>query len=87
MKFKSELGPFNNQLAETIFKEKYYHTGAETWETLCKTLVQEVCGEHMSKDDCSQLTQYMSKMSFIPGGRYLYYNPIVTGKQIGRAHV
>ena len=73
MKFKSELGPFNNQLAETIFKEKYYHTGAETWETLCKTLVQEVCGEHMSKDDCSQLTQYMSKMSFIPGGRYLYY--------------
>lgn len=72
-KFKSTLGPFTNSLAETIFKEKYYHTGAETWETLAKTLVHEVCDGHMDKDDIDQLTKYVAEMKFIPGGRYLYY--------------
>lgn len=73
MKFKSDLGPFMNSLSETIFKEKYYHTGAETWETLAKTLVHEVCDGHMDKDDIDQLTKYVAEMKFIPGGRYLYY--------------
>lgn len=72
-KFKSTLGPFTSTLSETIFKEKYRHTGAETWETLAKTLVSEVCGDILSKDDCDQLTQYVATMKFIPGGRYLYY--------------
>ena len=62
-----------NSLSETIFKEKYYHTGAETWETLAKTLVHEVCDGHMDKDDIDQLTKYVAEMKFIPGGRYLYY--------------
>lgn len=72
-KFKSTLGPFTSTLSETIFREKYSHTGAETWETLAKTLVNEVCGDILSKDDCDQLTQYVATMKFIPGGRYLYY--------------
>lgn len=72
-KFKSQLGPFTSSLSETIFKEKYSHTGAETWETLAKTLVNEVCGDFMSKDECDTLTKYIAEMKFIPGGRYLYY--------------
>lgn len=72
-KFQSQLGPFLSNLSETVFKEKYQHTGAETWQTLAKTLVTEVCTPYMSSDEVKQLTQYIAEMKFIPGGRYLYY--------------
>lgn len=64
---------FRSHFARTIFKQKYAHEGAETWPELCQTLVTEVCSEYMTKDEVSQLIQYMTDMKFIPGGRYLYY--------------
>ena len=64
---------FRSQFSESIFNHKYTHEGAETWEELCATLTQEVCGGLMPQDDIDQLRQYMVEMKFIPGGRYLYY--------------
>jgi len=64
---------FRSQFSESIFKHKYAHEGAETWEELCTTLVQEVCEGHMPQGDIDQLRQYMVEMKFVAGGRYLYY--------------
>jgi len=64
--------PFRSQLGYTIFKEKYSHEGAETWELLCEKLVRRVC-DKLPKSDQDELIQIMSNMEFIPGGRYLYY--------------
>lgn len=74
MIFRSNENPmFRSQFAETIFKQKYAHEGCETWADLARTLVEDVCSDHMSKTDRDQLTQYIADMKFIPGGRYLYY--------------
>lgn len=74
MPFKSNRNPqFRSKLAEDIFNNKYAHEGAETWDKLACTLVNDVCGEHMSQSDRLQLMHYIADMKFIPGGRYLYY--------------
>lgn len=64
---------FRTKLAFDTFERKYKHTGAETWPELCKTLVNQVMGPSCSKSQVDQMTQYMTDMKFIPGGRYLYY--------------
>lgn len=64
---------FRSKFAETIFHQKYRHNGCLTWADLCRTLVTEVCLDHMSKEGREQLIKYMTEMKFIPGGRYLYY--------------
>jgi len=77
MKYKSNLNPaFRSKFSEDIFNHKYRHNGAETWDALSKTLVDDVCsaaGDAMSAGDKEQLTRYIQEMKFIPGGRYLYY--------------
>lgn len=79
MTFKPTLGrAFRSQLSETIFANKYRHQGAETWEALAKTLVEDVCINvaypgAFSKEEMDQLIKYISEMKFLPGGRYLYY--------------
>jgi ribonucleoside-diphosphate reductase alpha chain len=74
MTFKSNINPtFRNKFSETVFYNKYSHDRAETWESLSKTLIQEVCYGHMSQDDIDTLIQHMINLKFIPGGRYLYY--------------
>ena len=74
MTFKSTLNPtFRTSFAEDIFKHKYAHEGAETWGELCRTLVLDVCGGQMSRDDMDTLIKLMYELKFIPGGRYLYY--------------
>lgn len=65
--------PFRNQLSYDIFNNKYKHEGAETWEELCRTLVEEVVKDRMPKNEKETLIRFMSEMKFIPGGRYLYY--------------
>jgi ribonucleoside-diphosphate reductase alpha chain len=72
--FKSNLGEaFKSKFAEDTFINKYKHEHAETWPELVDTLVEEVCGEHLTKDEKWQLKVYQRDMKFIPGGRYLYY--------------
>ena len=65
--------PFTSVLSYTVFKNKYSHQGCETWEDLCRTLVNEVVKDRLSLEDKTDLANYMIDMKFIPGGRYLYY--------------
>jgi ribonucleoside-diphosphate reductase alpha chain len=69
----NENPAFRSQFSEHIFKQKYAHEGAQTWDELSSTLINEVCDGLMTKDEIDQLTRYMRDMKFIPGGRYLYY--------------
>lgn len=73
MSDKAYPKPFTSALAYTVFKNKYSHQGCETWEDLCRTLVDEVVKDRLSVEDKQDLTTYMIDMKFIPGGRYLYY--------------
>lgn len=74
MTWRSNANPaFRSQFAETIFNHKYRHQGAETWDELCHTLVEEVCGGIIPVSDMRDLTYAMQQMKFVPGGRYLYY--------------
>jgi ribonucleoside-diphosphate reductase alpha chain len=65
--------PFNSTFAQTIFQQKYSHNGRFTWAELARVLVEEVCGDYLSKTEKEELTRYIAAMLFIPGGRYLYY--------------
>jgi ribonucleoside-diphosphate reductase alpha chain len=70
---------FRNDLAETVFYSKYAQGQDDTWPSLARRLVDDVCGPTarspalMSKDDRAQLVDYITRMYFMPGGRYLYY--------------
>jgi ribonucleoside-diphosphate reductase alpha chain len=64
---------FRSKFSEDIFKQKYAHTGCETWSSLAAVLVEDVCQDKMSKEDKADLTKYITDLKFIPGGRYLYY--------------
>lgn len=71
---------FKNSFAENIYNQKYRHGPNDDWGALCDRLVDDVCGTRagtaerlMSKEDCSQLAEFMKDMKFLPGGRYLFY--------------
>ena len=72
--FKSNINPmFRSKFSEDIFNFKYRHEGAETWDALSRTLVDDVCGGTLTKEEVDTLYEYIRDMKFIPGGRYLYY--------------
>lgn len=64
---------FRSKFSEDIFNFKYKHEGAESWEELSKTLIKDVCGDILSKEEIEELTEMHTNMEFIAGGRYLYY--------------
>ena len=64
---------FRSKFSEDIFKQKYAHQGCHTWADLAKTLVDDVCGEFLPKDELDDLAEIITNLQFIPGGRYLYY--------------
>lgn len=74
MSFKSNENPmFRSKFSEDIFKHKYAHEGCNNWADLSRVLVEDVCGGYLTKDEVSTLTQMVTELKFIPGGRYLYY--------------
>jgi ribonucleoside-diphosphate reductase alpha chain len=74
MTFKSNENPmFRSKFSEDIFKHKYAHEGCTTWHDLSKTLVDDVCGDLLTKEEVGTLTEMVRELKFIPGGRYLYY--------------
>ena len=74
MRYSSNENPmFRSKFSEDIFKQKYAHEDCHTWADLSRTLVKDVCGEYFSKDELDELTQIITELKFIPGGRYLYY--------------
>lgn len=71
---------FKTKFAEDIFRNKYAQGEGDTWPALSHRVVEDVCGTRwgrtsplMSKGDRDQLTQYITEMKFIPGGRYLAF--------------
>lgn len=71
---------FRNSFAENIFNMKYAKFPGETWEQRAADIVEDVCGTQwgksqalMCKEDRDQLEQYIKKMAFLPGGRYIWY--------------
>jgi len=72
--FKSNLNPmFRSKFSEDIFNHKYKHEGAETWDQLSKTLIKDVCGEYLTKEEQDFLYETHRDMKWVAGGRYLYY--------------
>jgi ribonucleoside-diphosphate reductase alpha chain len=65
---------FRSTFSENIFNHKYRQQNCQTWPDLADTIVRRVCSKFMTKDEVSQLVQYVIDMKFIPGGRYLYYS-------------
>lgn len=65
--------PFRSQLSFDIFNKRYAHEGCETWPNLAHVMVEDVCQNYLTQDEKDELTQIISDMKFIPGGRYLYY--------------
>lgn len=65
--------PFRTEFSESIFNHKYKHDGADTWEELSSTLIEDVCREYISTEEKSELKSMHTDMKFIAGGRYLYY--------------
>lgn len=70
---RDENGIFRTEFSKRIFEHKYKHEGAETWEELSVTLVDDVCRDYLVNEDKDHLKKYHSEMKFIAGGRYLYY--------------
>lgn len=64
---------FRSSFSENIFSFKYKHEGAETWEELSRTLIEDVCRDKLSHEEKEELIEMHSGMEFIAGGRYLYY--------------
>ena len=75
---------FKTEFAETIFRQKYQLNKDESWSERCRIIVNDVCGDRsetakptthalMSKSEQDELTQKMTKMLFVPGGRYIFY--------------
>jgi len=74
--------PFRTELAHNVFYSKYAHGSSDSWRNLAIRLVDDVCGSGslnkdlhpiLSKSERDQLVEYIDRMLFIPGGRYLYY--------------
>jgi len=71
---------FKTPIARSIFYQKYAISQADTWPERCRTIVEDVCGtmsgrrrRKLSVSECQYLTDIMTEMKFLPGGRYIYY--------------
>jgi ribonucleoside-diphosphate reductase alpha chain len=62
---------FRNEFGSAIFHQKYAHAGAETWQELAQTLVENVVGHRLPDDAKKELVQLITDFKFLPGGRYL----------------
>lgn len=76
---------FKTPFATSVFNNKYNHDACNTWPNLARVLVNDVTGDRslcnkpttsplMSQGDQDQLVEHITKMQFIPAGRYLYYS-------------
>ena len=69
----TEQSIFRTSFSESIFNNKYKHAGAETWEELSATLIEDVCRGSIEAEEKKELIEMHSLMKFIAAGRYLYY--------------
>lgn len=76
----SNKSEFRTAIGRSVFYNKYAHHSSESWAERSLAITDAVVGSIgktksrlMSKDDQRDLTDIISKMMFIPGGRYIYY--------------
>lgn len=62
---------FTNKYSHDIFIQKYSMNKKETWEDLCRRVVESVCGQKLNNEDKEYIFKFMYNRWFIPGGRYL----------------
>ena len=69
-----------NDIARNTFYNKYAYTQADTWPERCRTIGDDVVGtmsgrrqRTLSIEEEAELVRMMTKMKFLPGGRYIYY--------------
>lgn len=63
---------FSTKFAQDIYKQKYSMDGVENWEDTARRVVDNVCGQLLSKEDQEAIYNIILERKFIPGGRYLY---------------
>ncbi len=74
MTWKSNKNPmFRTKFSEDIFNTKYAHENATTWAELARTLVEDVCRDMMPQEEKDELTDHLTNLRWVAGGRYLYY--------------
>jgi len=74
MTFRSNRNPmFRSKFSEDIFNHKYSHQDCTTWADLAKVLVEDVCRSDMTVSEKEQLIKFIEDLTFVPGGRYIYY--------------
>ena len=64
---------FRNSFSEDIYRQKYQLHDDETWPERARAVVEDVVQDNLTADEKDQLTQYITDMKVMPGGRYLYY--------------
>lgn len=76
----SNNNEFRTAIGRNVFYNKYAHHSSESWADRSLAITDAVVGSIgktkprlMSKDDQRDLTDIISHMMFIPGGRYIYY--------------
>lgn len=71
---------FRNEIARSVYYNKYALSQSETWPERCRAIAEDVVGSMsgrrrrlISKGDQDAIWLMMVQMKFIPGGRYIYY--------------
>ncbi len=64
---------FRNKFSSDIWQFKYNQGRFESWWHLANRLCHDVCGGLMPESDILDLVEYMARMKWLPGGRYIYY--------------
>jgi ribonucleoside-diphosphate reductase alpha chain len=71
---------FRNEIARSVYYNKYALSQSETWPERCRAIAEDVVGTMsgrrrrlISKGDQDAIWLMMVQMKFIPGGRYIYY--------------
>lgn len=64
---------FRTVISQGTFIRKYSHELCEDWPSLAHTAALDVCQDFLSAGDKAAIRDNITRMKFIPGGRYLYY--------------
>ena len=72
---------FRNEIARNTFYNKYALTQSDTWPERSRCITNDVVGDMsgrrrrvLSKSEQEELQMLITKMKFMPGGRYIYYS-------------
>lgn len=68
-----EKGEFRNSFGFNIFQHKYARYPGQSWSEKAEEIVKDVTENLMPAPMQEELSGYVKKFQFMPGGRYIYY--------------